>query len=219
MLVLQFKTVQLTGGNVANQRNEELTTQIQQLTDENNKLVSKIAEYEATIEKYEVSLQEEGNYYQGLLDTVEQTRVFAGLMPMQGPGVVIKVDNRFVKNADEQLIQVHTVQYEDLLKLVNELNASGAEVISINGERFAASTEIRNAGQYIVINTNRYTAPFEIKAIGNADTLEAGMKLLGGVVDELSELLEITIMVDKQIEIPAYEREIVLDYATPSNGK
>lgn len=215
MLVLQFKTVELKGGNIANQRNEELTTQIQQLKDENNKLLSKIEEHQNTINKYEQSLQEEGNYYKGLLESLEQTRVFAGLVPMKGPGVVINVDNRFVKDENGQLIQVHTVQYEDLLKLVNELNASGAEAISINGERIVTSTEIRNASNYIVINTNRKTAPFEIKAIGDADTLEPGMKLLGGVVDQLSELLNITIKVDRNIEIPAYEREIVLDYATP----
>jgi len=84
------------------------------------------------------------------------------------------------------------VRYDDLLKLVNELNAAGAEAIAINDERIIATTEIRNAGNYIVINTNRYSAPFEIKAIGNPDTLEAALKLLGGVADDLGYICRST---------------------------
>ena len=87
--------------------------------------------------------------------------------------------------------------------------------MSINDERIISTTEIRNAGDYIVINTNRHSVPFEIKAIGNPDTLEAALKLLGGVADELSQVLDINIKREDNIYIPKYGSTIEFDYAKP----
>lgn len=99
--------------------------------------------------------------------------------------------------------------------LVNELNAAGAEAIAINDERIISTTEIRDAGDYIVINTNRHSAPFEIKALGNPDTLEASLMLLGGVADTLGEDLEIKIRKENSIKIPKYNGVLQFEYAVP----
>jgi uncharacterized protein YlxW (UPF0749 family) len=56
---------------------------------------------------------------------------------------------------------------------------------------------------------------FEIKAIGNPDTLEASLRLLGGVADTLGEELEITIRREEKILIPKYNRTLDFEYAKP----
>src|SRR5690606_32980836 len=146
---------------------------------------------------------------------LSKVKMQAGLLPVEGPGVVVTVDNLYTNDISGGGQIVQAVHYEDLLKLVNELNAAGAEAIAVNGERIVATTEIRNAGDYIVINTNRHSVPFEIKAIGNPENLEAALKLLGGVADELSQVLDINIKREDNIYIPKYGSTIEFDYAKP----
>ncbi len=213
MLAAQFKNVQKIGGNVSRQRTEELTEYIKKLEFDNESLSNRISEYEAIISDYENTSQDET-----LINELTKSKSQAGLLPMEGPGVVVTVDNLYIDSWDGgQMVQ--NVHYDDLLKLVNELNAAGAEAIAINNERVISTTEIRNAGDYIVINTNRHSVPFEIKAIGNPENLEAALKLLGGVVDNLSQILDIRVRTEPKISIPRYEGTINYRYAQPIQEK
>ncbi len=136
---------------------------------------------------------------------------------VEGPGVVVTIDVKHALNWGADAI-VQDIHFNDLLKLVNELNAAGAEAIAINDERIIATTEIRSAGNFIVINTNRYNTPFEIKAIGSPETLEASLKLLGGVTDELSAYLDIRIRREGVIKIPKYRGNLEHRFAQPVQG-
>ena len=175
MLAAQFKTCK-GRRECINSKNSELTEYIKKLESDNENLLNQINEYK-DISSYENTSQDET-----LLNELIRTKSQAGLLPMEGPGVVITVDNLLISGWDGNQQVFQSVHYDDLLRLINELNAAGAEAIAINNERVIYTTEIRNAGDYIVINTNRHSAPFEIKAIGNPDNLEAALKLLGGVV-------------------------------------
>lgn len=216
MLATQFKNVQKVGGNVSLQRTQELTGEVQKLKQENEKMENQIREYDKKIWEYENAAKEGGGLSQAVYDELDRMRILAGVVDLEGPGVVVTVDT-FEFSSQGQFIS--NVYYEDLLKLVNELNAAGAEALAINDERLIATTEIRNAGDYIVINTNRHSVPFEIKAIGNPDTLEAALKLLGGVADELSQVLDIKIDRHDKIRIPKYGRPIEFNYAKPVQDK
>ncbi|MGI5850541.1 MAG: DUF881 domain-containing protein [Clostridiales bacterium] len=210
MLATQFKNVQKVGGNVSVQRTQELTEYIKKLESDNENLLNQINEYKDIISSYENTSQDET-----LLNELIRTKSQAGLMSMEGPGVVITVDNLLISGWDGNQQVFQSVHYDDLLRLINELNAAGAEAIAINNERVISTTEIRNAGDYIVINTNRHSTPFEIKAIGNPDNLEAALKLLGGVVDNLSQILDISIKTEERITIPQYEGTINYRFAQP----
>ncbi|HHY82705.1 MAG TPA: DUF881 domain-containing protein [Clostridiales bacterium] len=214
MLAAQFKNVQNVGGNVSLQRAQELTSQIQKLNQDIANQQNLIAELENRIAEYENAAKDEGKLTETLNKDLERARILAGLVELEGAGVIVTVNVIPFEDWGETGI-VRNVYHEDLLMLVNELNAAGAEALAINGERIVSTTEIRSAGDYIVINTNRYTAPFEIKALGNPETLEASLKLLGGVADILGEELEITIRREDKIRIPKYNRPLHYEYAVP----
>ncbi|HCS72320.1 MAG TPA: hypothetical protein DIW17_00395 [Clostridiales bacterium] len=214
MLAVQFKNVQNVGGNVSLQRAQELTTQIQKLNQELQSQENLIKELEVRILEYEDAAQDEGKINDTMYQELERARILAGLTDLEGAGVIVTVDIIPYQDWGEYGI-VRNVYHEDLLMLVNELNAAGAEALDINGERIISTTEIRSAGDYIVINTNRYSVPFEIKALGNPDTLEASLKLLGGVADTLGEDLEITIRREELIRIPKYSGSLQNEYALP----
>ncbi|MEG0496080.1 MAG: DUF881 domain-containing protein, partial [Eubacterium sp.] len=106
-----------------------------------------------------------------------------------------------------------------LLALVNELNAAGAEAISINGERIINTSEIRQAGSYININRNKYSAPFEVKVIGKSQDLSAAIKMRAGVVDIMqSNKFKVNITQQNSVVIAAYNGVINFKYAVPAES-
>jgi len=60
---------------------------------------------------------------------------------------------------------------EDLQKLVNALWGSGAEAISINGQRLSNLSAIRVAGSAITVNFKSLAPPYTVLAVGNPDTI------------------------------------------------
>lgn len=215
MLAAQFKNVLNVGGNVSLQRAQELTSQIQKLNQDIAGQQNIIMELEQRIRDYENAAQDEGKINDTMVKELEKSRTLAGLVDLEGPGVIVTVNIIPVSEWGGEPGIVRNVYHEDLLMLVNELNAAGAEALSINNERIISTTEIRNAGDYIVINTNRYSVPFEIKALGNPETLEASLKLLGGVADTLGEELMITIKREDKIRIPKFSGPLQYEYAIP----
>lgn len=214
-LALQFRNVQRLGGIVSLQRTEDLTRRVEQLQQENDGLRTQIRDHQRRITEFENAIQDEDESIKLIHEQLERARTIAGLTDVEGPGVIVTIDVKHTLNWGADAI-VQDIHFNDLLKLVNELNAAGAEAISINDERIIATTEIRSAGNFIVINTNRYNTPFEIKAIGNPETLEASLKLLGGVTDELSAYLDIRIRRDDIISIPKYSGPLDHRFAQPA---
>lgn len=113
-------------------------------------------------------LQEELQYYM----------MAGGFTDVVGQGITIQFD---LPDADNTINLDHF--YQELVLLVNELHAAGAEAISINQERIIANSEIRLAGNSIMINGQSHRAPFEIKAIGDKDTLEGALSMRFGFVE------------------------------------
>ncbi|RYD05466.1 hypothetical protein N752_08970 [Desulforamulus aquiferis] len=109
-----------------------------------------------------------------------------------------------------------TVRDEDLLRVINELRASGAEAMSINGQRIISTTEIRLAGSFIDVNLTRISPPYKVLAIGSPGQLESGLLIKGGLVDTMQDW-GITVSVERQDEIvvPAFYHNINLEYAKP----
>src|SRR5690606_30593248 len=100
---------------------------------------------------------------------------------------------------------------------INELKASDVQAISVNDERIVAMSEIRKAGDYIMVNGNQLVPPYTIKAIGHADNMERSLKLLGGVLEKF-QIYEFKTSIKKEenIVIPAVREEYIkIDRLTP----
>jgi len=77
-------------------------------------------------------------------------------------------------------------------------------------------SEIRCAGTTILINQNRITPPFVIKAIGDPKNLEGGLSITGGRLWLLSsDGFPTKLEPNDMIEIPAYTGALKFDFATP----
>lgn len=95
---------------------------------------------------------------------LETLRFRAGLTPVSGSGIVIKLD-------DSGLVQKALVHDTYLTEILNVLKEAGAQAISINGERIVPTSEVLCLGPSIRVNGVRLFAPYRISAIGDPDVL------------------------------------------------
>ncbi len=104
----------------------------------------------------------------GLRARVEGLGRLTGTQPVQGPGVVVVVDDAPGSDSDRT-----TVLDSDLQRLVNGWWAAGAEAISINGQRLTTLSTIRLAGSAITVNARSLRPPYRLEVVGDPDTLPA----------------------------------------------
>lgn len=185
-----------------------LSSRTARMQDERQLLNDQLASAQEQLDELALQLEEKGRQSEELKVNLTEARRLAGLSEVTGPGVVLTLKPKQVGGS-----VLYSVRDEDLLLLVNELNAAGAEAVSINGERMTAISEIRAAGPYISINTRSTSMPYTVQAIGDMNTLKAAMELYGGVLYNLSELLEIQLETVENITIPAYSGPISMEYA------
>ena len=99
--------------------------------------------------------------------------------PVTGTGLLVTLANAG-PDADDDPVGGSTeedprgkVRDGDLQLVVNALWAAGAEAVSINDQRLGATSAIRFAGEAVLVDFRPVTNPYEIRAIGDPDTLSA----------------------------------------------
>lgn len=158
----------------------------------------KILEYEDQIEKNEDSSD--------LVEKeLEQTNVLLGKKTVRGEGIIVTLTDK--ENAK--------ILATDLSEIINEIKYAGAEAISINGIRILPMTDVTGAtNDLILINGQRISSPYEIKAIGNQTYLYSTLNAKNGFIDYYTNQYDIDIKVEKQknVTIDKTNQEINLKY-------
>ena len=190
-------------------REDLISMQYQQLVLDNEALNNEIAVYKDQLEKLQSSDEENDK----TLSLIEHYKMLSGFTDVVGEGVIIQLS---LQDLDQPLNLVDF--HRNLLLLINELNAAGAEAISIKDERIISNSEIVVAGSQIVVNGQKLSVPFTIYAIGSPDTLEASLNLRQGYVDRLrNNGYFIEIKKSDRVEIPKYPLVPSFDYAEPKD--
>jgi uncharacterized protein YlxW (UPF0749 family) len=149
-----------------------LARQVVDLQREEASLTDRLGVQEAKIREFQA--QSAGS--QTTLDSanrqLEVARLAAGLTRVQGPGVIVEIadSKRIVPQGENPANFI--VLVDDLRDLVTALWASGAEAISINGERLVATSSIYGVGSSVLVNTAFLSPPFRIEAIGPAGIVD-----------------------------------------------
>ena len=211
MVSVQFRTVKQGVGPVSEYRARELAAQLKKVREENVKLQNVKNDYESKIKEFEDTASQGSIYAKILKEELDQARILAGIEDVEGPGITVVVDDlKFSEKVNYPLIS-----YSMLLELLNELNAAGAEAVSINEQRIISTSEIRQIGGiHININTVSFAPPFVFKAIGDPKTLEAALRLREGIAEKLENSgVAVTITQEQLIKIQKYNGVIERKYA------
>lgn len=148
---------------------------------------------------------------QKVLAQLHELQMIAGLTPVTGEGVRIMLtdspDADKVGAGSATALVPGIVHDFDLLQIVNELRATGAEAIAVNGIRITGYTPIRCVGPVIHINGQPQAPPFRIEAVGDPDRLSTGLRMAGGILQQLKNqaMLGVQITTSDSLRLPASE--------------
>ena len=210
MLGLQFKSVRTNSASDLDQlRSGEVQTKLKETTD-------KLNETEAKLKEYEDAAFQNGKTAEIIKKDIDNFKMISGVVPVKGPGIIVTLnDNKLASTGAGEAESAYIVHDKDILTVVNELRAIGAEAISVNDQRLVSKSEIRCVGPTISINNIKVSVPYVIKAIGNPDGLESSLKMPGGVIDAyLQPWVDVNIKKQDEITIPKYNGIYTFQYAT-----
>lgn len=202
MLSMQLRHVSEVQNNFPLQRIEELS--------------ARLLESEKERETLRESLRDLRTKQSSQLEMDSWLRIRAGIVPLEGEGIVIRLDDSSLTAKAGENPNVYVVHDDDLLRVVNELRAAGAEAISINDQRLIDVSEIRCAGPTLSVNNVRSSSPFLISAIGDRKSLENAITMRGGVADTLKVWgIHLELESKDKIEIPAFDGSVQHRFAHP----
>ncbi len=202
----------ITLRSIQNTKNE-----ITAINDEIEDLKEMINQKKDTLEVFKNISRGEESIIDILIKENEDNRLRSGHIPLEGPGIVIKMFD----NPEDTIVGfdinddiIHDV---DILNILNDLRIAGAEAISINGERVLSTSEIECAGPVIKINREILGAPFIIRAIGDPKQLYASVSAPGTYGELLSVVYQLGFepKVEDRVYIPAYSKDFYFQYAKP----
>ena len=99
---------------------------------------------------------------------LRQAELLSGAVAVQGPGVVVTVDDAPDAGASEG-----RVLDSDLSQLVSGMFQAGAEAVAVNGRRITTRTPIRSAGAAITVDYVSLSPPYRVEVIGDPKQLPA----------------------------------------------
>ncbi len=196
-------------------RVEDMQKELVRTQEKNIDLEKQLVQAKNDLAAYRKAAEESSSGAKALSGELGRLQVLSGMTDVTGPGVVVTLnDSQALPDVPVSDPSSYILHDSDLRTIVNELCAAGAEAISINGERLVATSEIRCVGPTVIVNGNKYAPPYEIKAIGDADMLEAALNIKGGVAEELRFFkIEVSIAKSDQLTIGKYNGIVNFKYA------
>jgi len=147
------------------QERSPLLETVQTLQTQQDDLKARILELRRQIGALEAQGPASDALLKQLNDDLEAARMDAGLIALQGPGLVFRAEDSDDPSAATDAL----VTAKDIRILVNELWLAGAEAVAINGERVTVSTAVLDIGGSLLVNSAYLAPPYEISAIGPKD--------------------------------------------------
>ena len=202
----------------------ELRKVLLQEQEKSKVLLADISKQEQLLSQYQESLDSVDSI--GVMkEELSRAQKQAGLASVSGKGIIIRIEQDPILNEQWNAENLplpdpsNLVLDVDLRWLTNELLANGAQVLSINNNRLLSNSSIRNVGEEIQVDTKTIRMPYEIKALGNPDTLISSMKLEGLEEFFRSVNMKVTLEERENLLIPAFNGTKHIQHMKPVKAK
>jgi len=204
LVVAQLRS-QAANPGLSNLSAQELTLVIANVNTRNEGLRSEVADLERRVASLTDAHDRGVSALGQLRSDLAALEAWAGLTPVIGPGVSIRVTG-----------EIGGEGVEDLL---NELRNAGAEAVAVEDVRVVPGTVVYGGQGALSVENTPLLDGFEIRAIGSPQILTGTLTRAGGVIAQLTatyEGLTISVTPLDAVSIPASERDLVPDHGTPS---
>lgn len=213
IIAWQYKSVN-TNQVLAQYEKKSLSELVDELLLEksnNESLKASIQKLQAEVDAYKNGENLDKDSVVSLEKLVQDARIMAGLETVKGTGLVITVES----GGDIKVKASH------IQELLNELKASDVQALCVNDERIVATSEVRQAGDYVMINGRQLVPPYTIKAIGDPEKMQNSLNLMGGVLTRYKSYeFIVDIKKDENVVIPGVRDDgtvLRIDRLTPVN--
>lgn len=196
-----------------NSRNK-LVKDIYALKDEYFENLSKLS-------KYKQGKTSDSKIVEDISNELELNKMILGYKDVKGEGLAITIKDgsgEFSNSVDDPILRyTRTVHNTDMIQVINELRNSGAEAISINGQRIMPNSEIYCSWAFLRINGVKLPAPFYINVIGNGEVIKKYILSNDSYVRTLiNRGIEVSIYEEKEVVIPSITSDVKNKYLSPS---
>ena len=186
----QMQTQSRLMSDLSMQTTSDLSIMLKNLTDKRWLLTEELEEAENNLMTYQNDYNSDTALISSIDNELNRLQLISGATAARGPGISITVEGYLLSS--------------DLVVLVNELWAAGAEAVAINDCRISATSGISYVDtmerSYITCDGTVIQAPYVIRAIGNGSILEKSLTMPGGIADSLS-LYQVYLNIEMQDEL------------------
>lgn len=210
IIFMQFKTISYTDINALETMQEsELRTELAAINTKYTEALEQLKQTKNMIKEYEETITTDKEAAVLLESELEQSRNLLGKNVVRGEGIIVTLK-------DVEVGKYGKITANDLIELVNELRAAGAEAISINGHRIVSTSYIIDLDStFIGINVSRReVSPYIVKAIGDITYLESGLsqKQYGYIDTMVNSGKDVTLEKSDNIYIEAYNGTLEFEH-------
>jgi uncharacterized protein YlxW (UPF0749 family) len=202
------------------QERTPLVETVQDLQRQQAQLKQQVLDARAAIASLEAAGQGGAAVTKDLNAQLQQAQVAAGLVAMTGPGLVIQLSDSTLPLPADGNAQDYLVSGSDVLTVVDQLWAAGAEGIAVNGERVVVATAIVDIGGSVVVNGAYVAAPYQVTAIGPKSMFET-LTHQPGFADFVRARgeafgIKVDYATPDSVDLPAYAGSMNLRFGRPS---
>ncbi len=187
---------------------EELSTLIDTLTSRNQQLSGGLADLNEQLRSYRLGESQGQSTLTLQSEDLRRITAFAGLVAVEGQGIVVHVDG-----------SLDAIAVNDL---INELRNAAAEAIAVDDVRVTARSVVIQGPRALQIDGIEIGRRFTLTAIGSPDGLLAAMQRPGGIVAQLEQFVSASIDVQQRtaadastLRVPATRLDLAPKVARP----
>jgi uncharacterized protein YlxW (UPF0749 family) len=219
LLSLSWRPQTDTDARATEQELSGVWLSIQRLETEQQELKTTLAELRRDLAERQQTVAAHTDRLQALKVELDRQQLLAGLVPVQGPGVVVTLDDSTVRIPPGADANAYIIHEYDLRDIVNLLWMAGSEAVAINDERLASNSSIYCVGSTVMVNNTRLSPPYSIRAIGNPRVLQDYLhnpsylrnlkekERLHGLIFDIQGIANLT--------LPAYSGGFLVQHARP----
>jgi uncharacterized protein YlxW (UPF0749 family) len=146
----------------------------------------------------------------------------AGMVAVSGPAVSVTLDDAPpLPGAKKGSVPPDylVVHQQDVQAVVNAMWASGAEAMTLQGQRVISTSAVRCVGNTLLLHGVVYSPPYVVSAIGDINGMLAALAKAPDVVIYQQYVqayhLGYQVRVNQSVEMPAYTAGVGLAHAVP----
>ena len=205
VMFMQFKVVnEIDVSELESLREDELQKLASEWKEKYEETNTKLQDTQTKIAEYKEKSENSDETEKLVEEELKEANLILGKTDVIGNGIQVTL-----KDTEDKVYDA-----EDLLTLVNELRAAGAEAISINEERVINLTDIVDiSSRFVLVNSNKISSPYTILVIGDENYLKSALNIKNGYVDaKQKEGYSILVESKSNIKINKYSKDINLKY-------